>query len=114
LIATMLAPAYSLSKSLKNPSLLDSLRSPDGYMRVPQTPLNAIGACASSSIAFCEIAPQLVLDYPGYQRPQLALWTAADAGTRPHWGLLDAFGPGALMTRSKLEAVNAGRAPEER
>ena len=35
-------------------------------MRVPQTPLNAVGACASSSIAFCEIAPQMVLDYPGY------------------------------------------------
>jgi len=113
LIATMLAPAYSLSKSLKNPSLLDSLKSPDGYMRVPQTPLNTVGACASSSIAFCEIAPQLVLDYPGYQRPQLALWTAADAATRPQWGLLDAFGSGALMTRGKLETLNANRAPAE-
>jgi 3-oxoacyl-[acyl-carrier-protein] synthase II len=114
LISTMLAPAYSLSKSLKNPSLLDSLKSPDGYMRVPQSPLNAVGACASSSIAFCEIAPQMLLDYPGYQRPQLALWTAADAAVRPQWGLLDAFGPGALMTRGKLEALNAGRAPQER
>jgi len=82
-------------------------------MRVPQTPLNAVGACASSSIAFCEIAPQLVLDYPGYQRPQLALWTAADAATRPQWGLLDAFGSGALMTRAKLDAINAGRPPQE-
>jgi len=114
LIATMLAPAYSLSKSLKNPALLDSLRSPDGFMRVPQTPLNTVGACASSSIAFCEIAPQLVLDYPGYQRPQLAMWTAADAATRPQFGLLDAFGPGALMTRGKLDALNANRAPEDR
>jgi len=113
LIATMLAPAYALSKSLKNPALLDSLRSPDGYMRVPQTPLNTVGACASSSIAFCEIAPQLVFDYPGYHRPQIALWTAADAATRPQYGLLDAFGPGALMTRSKLEALNANRPPEE-
>jgi hypothetical protein len=113
LIATMLAPAYSLSKSLKNPSLLDSLKSPDGYMRVPQTPLNTVGACASSSIAFCEIAPQLVLDYPGYQRPQLALWTAADAATRPQWGLLDAFGSGALMTRGKLETLNANRPAQE-
>jgi 3-oxoacyl-[acyl-carrier-protein] synthase II len=113
LISTMLAPAYSLSKSLKNPSLLDSLKSPDGFMRVPQSPLNAVGACASSSIAFCEIAPQLLLDYPGYQRPQIALWTAADAAVRPNWGLLDAFGPGALMTRGKLEALNAGRAPQE-
>ena len=113
LISTMLAPAYSLSKSLKNPSLLDSLKSPEGYMRVPQTPLNTVGACASSSIAFCEIAPQLVLDYPGYQRPQLALWTAADAATRPQWGLLDAFGSGALMTRGKLDALNANRSPNE-
>ncbi len=113
LVATMLAPAYALSKSLKNPALLESLKSPDGYMRVPQTPLNAVGACASSSIAFSEIAPQLLLDYPGFQRPQIALWTAADAATRPHWGILDAFGPGALMTRQKLDALNAGRAPHE-
>ena len=113
LIATMLAPAYSLSKSLKNPALLESLKSPSGFMRVPQTPLNTVGACASSSIAFCEIAPQMVLDYPGYQRPQVALWTAADAATRPQWGLLDAFGSGALMTRGKLDAINAGRAPNE-
>lgn len=114
LLATMLAPAYSLSKSLKNPALLDSLRAADGFMRVPQTPLNSVGACASSAIAFCELAPQMLLDYPGYRRPQLALWAAADAGTRPRWGLLDAFGPGALMTRGKLEALNADRPPEQR
>jgi 3-oxoacyl-[acyl-carrier-protein] synthase II len=113
MVATMLAPAYALSKSLKNPALLDSLKSPSGFMRVPQTPLNAVGACASSSIAFCEIAPQMLLDYPGYQRPQIALWTAADAALRPNWGVLDAFGPGALMTRQKLDALNAGRAPNE-
>jgi len=113
LLSTMLAPSYSLSKSLKNPALLDGLRSPDGYMRVPQTPLNAVGACASSSIVFCEVASQMVLDYPGYLRPALTLWTAADAGTRPRWQLLDAFGPGALMTRGKLDTVNAGRGPAE-
>jgi len=112
LLSTMLAPSYSLSKSLKNPALLDSLRSPDGYMRVPQSPLNAVGACASSSIVFCEFAPQMVLDYPGFRRPLMALWTAADAATRPHWQILDAFGPGALMTRTKLTAMNAGRPPE--
>jgi 3-oxoacyl-[acyl-carrier-protein] synthase II len=114
LISTMLAPAYSLSKSLKNPALLDSLKSASGYMRVPQTPLNTTGACASSSIAFCEIAPQMLLDYPGYSRPVMALWTAADAATRPNWQILDAFGSGALMTSSKLEQLNAGRAPAER
>lgn len=113
LLSTMLAPSYSLSKSLKNPALLDSLRSAGGYMRVPQTPLNAVGACASSSIVFCEFAPQMVLDYPGFQRPVMTLWTAADAATRPRWQILDAFGPGALMTRGKLNALNAGRAPSQ-
>jgi hypothetical protein len=113
LLSTMLAPSYSLSKSLKNPALLDSLRSSSGYMRVPQTPLNAVGACASSSIVFCEFAPQMVLDYPGYQRPTMTLWTAADAATRPRWQILDAFGPGALMTRAKLATMNANRAPAE-
>lgn len=113
LLSTMLAPSYSLSKSLKNPALLDSLRSASGYMRVPQTPLNAVGACASSSIVFCEFAPQMVLDYPGYQRPTMTLWTAADAATRPRWQILDAFGPGALMTRSKLATMNADRAPAQ-
>lgn len=114
LLSTMLAPSYALSKSLKNPALLDSLRGATGYMRVPQTPLNASGACASSSIVFCEVAPQMVLDYPGFQKPVVALWTAADAATRPHWQILDAFGPGALMTRSKLDAINAARPPSER
>jgi 3-oxoacyl-(acyl-carrier-protein) synthase len=113
LVATMLAPAYSLSKSLKNPALLDSLKSSSGYMRVPQTPLNTVGACASSSIAFCEIAPQMLLDYPGYQRPLIVLWSAADAATRPGWGVLDGFGTGALMTRAKLDAINAARGPDE-
>lgn len=113
LLSTMLAPSYSLSKSLKNPALLDSLRSSHGYMRVPQTPLNAVGACASSSIVFCEFAPQMVLDYPGFQRPVMTLWTAADAATRPRWQILDAFGPGALMTRHKLDTLNANRPPAQ-
>jgi 3-oxoacyl-[acyl-carrier-protein] synthase II len=113
LVATMLAPAYSLSRALRNPALLESLRGEGGYMRVPQTPLTAVGACASSAIAFCDVAPQLLFDYPGYVRPQLALWTAADAATRPDWRILDAFGPGALMTRAKLDECNAGRPPAE-
>lgn len=113
LVATMLAPAYPLSKSLKNPSLLGSLRAPNGFMRVPQAPLNSIGACASSSIAFCEIAPQMLLEYPGFQRPAMVLWMAADAATRPDWGILDGFGPGALMTRGKLDALNATRSPSQ-
>lgn len=114
LIATMLAPSYSLNKSLKNPALLDSLRSSTGYLRVPQTPLNAVGACASSSIALAEIAPQMLFDYPGYQRPAMALWTAADAATRPSWQILDGFGPSALMTRGKLDTLNADRSVADR
>lgn len=113
LLSTMLAPPYSLSKSLKHPALLESLRSPNGYMRVPQAPLNVVGACASSSIAFSEVAPQMLFNYPGYRRPAVTLWAAADAATRPHWAILDAFGPGALMTRGKLDALNAARTPSE-
>jgi hypothetical protein len=114
LISTMLAPSYSLSRSLKNPALLDSLKSHNqGFMRVPQTPLVSVGACASSSIAFSEVAPQMLLNYPGYQRPQIVLWTAADAALRPDYGILEAFGTGALMTSAKLKAMNATRGPQE-
>ena len=113
LLSTMLAPSYSLSKSLKNPALLDSLRSRQRLHARAADAAQRVGACASSSIVFCEFAPQMVLDYPGYQRPAMALWTAADAATRPSWQILDAFGPGALMTRGKLDALNAGRAPRE-
>ncbi len=113
LISTMLAPSYPLGRSSKNPALLETLRSASGMSRVPQTPLNVIGACAASLIALCEIAPQMLFDYPGYRRPNMVLWTAADAGLRPHWALLDAFGPSALATRTKLDAVNAGRSPTE-
>ena len=115
LVSTMLAPAYSISRSLKNPSLLDSLESQiSGFNRVPQAPLNVVGACASSLIAFCEFAPQLLFDYPGYQKPSMVLWTAADAGLQPHLGLLEGFGGGAMMTTAKLEAANAGRAPDQK
>lgn len=115
LISTMLAPAYSISRALKNPQYLDSLYSPvTGYKRVPQTPLTAVGACASSSIVFSEFAPQMLFEYPGFQRPQMVLWTAADAALQPDYALLDAFGAGALVTTEKLAALNAGRAPHER
>lgn len=113
LLSTMLAPAYSLSKSLKHPALLESLKSPSGYSRVPQAPLNSVGACASSSLIFCDFATQMLFEYPGYQRPLVTLWTAADAAARPHWQMLDAFGSGALMTRGKLDMVNSGRAAQQ-
>ena len=108
LVSTMLAPSYSISRVLKNPELRDSLRSDDvGFMRVPQTPLTAVGACASSLIALADIAPQLLFDYPGFQKPKMVLLTAADAALQPGYGILEAFGGGALMTSDKLAAKNA-------
>lgn len=114
LISAMLAPSYPLSRSMKRPELLATLEGADGYMRVPQTPVNAVGACAASLIAFAEIAPQMVFEYPGFRRPQLAVWTAADAATRPGGEVIEAFGTGALLTTAKLDEVNDGRRPEAR
>jgi 3-oxoacyl-[acyl-carrier-protein] synthase II len=110
LISTMLAPAYPLSRSTKNPALLASLASPSGYMRVPQTPMNSVGACASSLISLCDIAPQMLFEHPGIRRPKVTLWTSADAATRAGYRVLEAFGPSALMTSHKLATVNEGRA----
>ena len=107
LVSTMLAPAYSISRVLKNPELRESLRSDDvGFMRVPQAPMTAVGACASSLIALADIAPQLLFDYPGFHKPQMVLLTAADAALQPSYGILEAFGGGALMTSAKLAAKN--------
>jgi hypothetical protein len=114
LVSTMLAPSYPIGKSTKNPALLDSLRSASGYMRVPQSPLLSVGACASSLIGFAELAPQMLFDHPGFHRPKIALWIAADAATQPGWKILEAFGPGALMTSGKLDELNAGRSPADR
>jgi 3-oxoacyl-[acyl-carrier-protein] synthase II len=114
LVSTLLSPSYSISRALKVPGYLDSLASSNsGYKRVTQTPMISMGACASSSILFSEIAPHLLFDYPGYRRPQMVLWTAADAALQPDYALLDAFGTGAMMTQSKLAAINANRGPHE-
>jgi 3-oxoacyl-[acyl-carrier-protein] synthase II len=115
MISTMLSPSYPLSKSTKNPSLLDSLLSPEtGYMRVPQAPMHSVGACASSLISLCDLAPQMLFDHPGFHRPKLALWTSADAATRADYRVLEAFGPNALMTSTKLDALNEGRTADSR
>lgn len=115
LVSTMLAPAYSISRVLKNPELRESLRSDDvGFMRVPQAPMTAVGACASSLIALADVAPQLLFDYPGYQKPEMVLLTAADAALQPRFGILEAFGGGALMTGDKLATKNAAHGDEER
>jgi 3-oxoacyl-[acyl-carrier-protein] synthase II len=115
LVNCILAPAYNLSRVMRNPALLASLRTEgQSARRVPQAPLTSMGACASSSIAFCEIAPQMVLDYPGHPRPDMVLWTAADAVLRPDFTVLEAFGIGAMMSREKLDTMNAGRPEGER
>ena len=115
LVNCMLAPAYNLSRVMRNPALLGNLRTEGaGARRVPQAPLTSMGACASSSIAFCEIAPQMVLDYPGHPTPELVLWTAADAVLRPDFTVLEAFGVGAMMSREKLDLMNNGRPEGER
>jgi 3-oxoacyl-[acyl-carrier-protein] synthase II len=113
LVQAMLAPAYPLGKTMKNPELLATLESSSGYMRVPQAPLTAVGACASSLIALTDIAPQLMFHHPGFHGPKIVMWTAADTATLPGWEVLDGFGSGALVTTSKLAELNAGRPPEQ-
>lgn len=114
LVSSMLAPSYPLSKASKNPDLLDSLRSATGMMRVPQSPMNSVGACASSLISLADVAPQMLLHHPGLRRPRMILWTAADTPTLPAWQVMDGFGPGALVTTDKLEAMNADRPEAQR
>ena len=72
----------------------------------------AAGACASAHVALADLAPQMLLDYPGYQKPELAIWCAADDTLTPDNAILEAFGPGALMSTGKLAELNAGRAPD--
>ena len=111
LINAMLSPAYNLSRVRKNPEQLDSLLSPDAPLHnVPQAPMVSSGACASALLALSDVAPQMLnAAYPGAHAPALVLWTAADAGLLPDGRILEGFGAGALMTREKLAAMNAGR-----
>ena len=114
LLSTMLSPSYPLGRTAKNPALLATLASSSGYRRVPQSPLVSVGACASGLIALCELAPHMLLEYPGHRPARLALWTAADAATRPDWRVVEAFGPNALVTGGKLDALNEGRTEADR
>ncbi len=113
LVSTMLAPSYPLSRAVKQPDLLDSLRSASGAMRVPQAPMNSVGACASSLISLADIAPQLMFDHPGVRRPSMIIWMAADGSTLPNWEVLEGFGPGALVTTHKVAELNADRSARE-
>lgn len=114
LVSAMLAPAFNLSRVRRNPDLLGSLRMDSSPVRrVPQAPLMASAACASALVALSDAASSAVLQYPGHVPAQAILWTAADAALEPDARILEAFGLGAMMSREKLEALNADRAPED-
>ncbi|MGD9751779.1 MAG: hypothetical protein AB7W59_12355 [Acidimicrobiia bacterium] len=114
LVSTMLSPSYPINRAAKNPEMLTSLRSPSGFMRVPQAPMNAVGACASSLVALADVAPQMLLGYPGFRGPRMVLWMAADTPTLPAWEVLDGFGPEALVTTAKVTQLNEGRGAGDR
>lgn len=115
LISAMLSPSFSLSKVKRNPALLEALVGPGGLRRVPQAPLVTSAACASALMSLNDIAPQLLGSYPGAHQPHIALLTAADAALRPDGRVLEGFGlSGALVTRQRLDALNAGRSESER
>ncbi len=115
LVSTMLSPAFNLSRVRRNPALLDALRSPSSPMRrVPQAPMTTSAACASALVCIADAASAMLLSYPGHQPTEMLLWTAADAALKPDARLLEAFGVGAMMSRQKLEVLNAERRPEER
>ncbi len=114
LIATMLSPAFSLSRVRRRPELLEQLVAPGSPLRrVPQAPLVVSAACASALSALGSAAPQLLLSYPGHPAPDLLLWTAADAGLEPDARILEGFGFGGLASAQKLEEINRGRSLEE-
>jgi 3-oxoacyl-[acyl-carrier-protein] synthase II len=113
LVSTMLAPSYPIGRATKQPELLSTLRDAGGWLRVPQSPMNSVGACASSLISLADFAPQMLLEFPGLRRPRIVLWCAADAPTLPAWQVLDGFGPGALVTSAKVTELNVGRPAAE-
>lgn len=115
LVNALLSPGYNLSKVMRDPSLLSGLRRDgDDFARVPQAPLVSMGACASALVSLCDIATNMVLRYPGHVSPELVMLVAADASLRRDARVLEGFGVGALMSQSKLDTMNANRAPEQR
>src|SRR5262245_47762834 len=115
LIATMLAPALSLSRVRRRPELLDQLVDPRSPLRrVPQAPLVVSAACASALSALCAAALPMVLSYPGHPAPDLLMWTAADAALQPDARVLEGFGVGGLMSMQKLDEINRARSQEDR
>ena len=114
LLSTMLSPAISLSQGTRNPALLSALAQQGSCRRrVPQAPLVSSGACASALIALADMATLMVSRTPGGLAPQVALIAAADVALQRDFGLLKAFGGGALMTRKKLDQLNERRSPDK-
>jgi 3-oxoacyl-[acyl-carrier-protein] synthase II len=112
LISTMLSPVFNLSRVRRSPELLEHLRQPGSVLRrVPQAPLVTAAACASALVTFCDAASSALFEYPGHPATDVLLWTAADAALLPDARILEAFGVGAMMSREKLDVMNAGREP---
>ena len=110
LLNALLSPAYNLTKVRRSPELLDGLLVGGGPLRnVPQAPMVVSGACASSLLALCDIAPHLQACGYGGHAPQLVLWTGADAALVPDGRVVEGFGPAALMSSQKLTELNQGR-----
>lgn len=103
LLMNLLAPAASPLAVLKDPTLIDGLRSAGDRMllEVPQAPLLVQAACASASTVFDSVAKDMLLRYPGVSNPEVVLWTAADAALCGDARLLEGFGK-ALITRKHL------------
>ncbi len=114
MVSALLAPGLSLSKVRRKPEILDALvQQGSSFKRVPQAPMVTTAACASALVSLSDAATQMVARYPGLVSPELIVWTAADAGLLPDARILEAFGLAAMMTRDKLDAINAERPAEE-
>ena len=115
LVASMLAPGFSLSRVRRKPEILAGLnQAGTAFKRVPQAPMVTSAACASALVSLADAATLMVARYPGFQPPEMLLWTAADAALKPDARILEAFGLAAMMTREKLDRINEGRAEDER
>ncbi|MDX1383145.1 MAG: hypothetical protein R3190_05830 [Thermoanaerobaculia bacterium] len=114
LLAAMLSPPVSLTRVRRDPDLLQVLQQAGTPLRrVPQAPMVTSAACASALVSLADAGIQMVARYPGHEPAQLMLWTGADAGLGPDARVLEGFGAGAMMTREKLDAINAARPDEE-
>lgn len=103
LLNIALSPVLPLSAVNRKPELVKLLQREGQALRnVPQAPLVSSAACASALVNFCDAAPSLLFDYPGWPKTKVLLWTSADASLLAGARILEGFGRGAMMTRVKL------------